>query len=315
MEVSKNIIPGFKINKSPTLKRILNNYQLYLFLLPALAYFFIFKYIPMYGVQIAFKNYIVTKGIIGSQWIGFEHFERFFNSYGFWSLIKNTLGLSLYQLIAGFPLPIIMALLLNQLNSERYKRFIQTVIYAPHFISTVVLVGILFVFLSPRTGIINQLLAFMEIKPVFFMAKPELFSTLYVLSGIWQNTGWGTIIYLAALSAVNPELHESALVDGANKWQRIWHIDVPGIIPTAVVLLILDSGKLMSVGFEKAFLMQNPLNISNSEIISTYVYKMGLLSSQYSFSTAVNLFDSAVNLILLILVNRISRKVSSTSLW
>jgi putative aldouronate transport system permease protein len=269
----------------------------------------------MYGVQIAFKNYIVTKGITGSQWIGFDHFERFFNSYGFWPLIQNTLGLSLYQLIAGFPLPIIMALLLNQLNSERYKRFIQTVIYAPHFISTVVLVGMLFVFLSPRTGIINQLLTIMGIKPVFFMAKPELFSTLYVLSGIWQNTGWGTTIYLAALSAVSPELHESALVDGANKLQRIWHIDIPGILPTAVVLLILDSGKLMSVGFEKAYLMQNPLNISNSEIISTYVYKVGLLSSQYSFSTAVNLFDSAVNLLLLILVNRISRKVSSTSLW
>ncbi len=307
------------LKKSKT-KRIINNYQLYIFLVPAILYIVIFKYIPMYGVQIAFRDFIAItdtgKGIYsGSPWVGFQHFERFFMSPQFWKLIKNTLGLGLYSLFAGFPIPFFLALLLNHLNNIRYKKFIQTVIYAPHFISTVVLVGIILIFLSPRVGLISHIHRLIGMKPIFYMAKPKWFSTLYVFSGVWQNAGWGTIIYLAALSSINPELYESSIVDGANKLQRIWYIDIPGILPTAIILLILNCGRIMSVGFEKIFLMQNPLNIPASEVISTYVYKTGLLGFQYSYSAAIGLFDSLINLILLTLVNNLSRKFSSTSLW
>ena len=316
MELHKNTSAGMNTGILGRIPRtIIGNYQLYLLLLPALLYFIIFKYIPMYGVQIAFKNYMILKGFTLSPWVGFIHFERFFNSFVFWKLIRNTMGLSIYQLLAGFPAPIIIALFLNQFYSEKYKRFVQTVIYAPHFISTVVLVGMINLFLSPSSGVINHLIDFITGKNIFFMAKAEWFKTIYVFSGIWQNTGWGTIIYLAALSGVSPELHESAIVDGANKWQRVKYIDIPGIMPTAIILLILETGRIMTVGFEKAYLMQNALNLDASEIISTYVYKSGLLGSQYSFATAVGLFDSVVNLILLIIVNKVSRKVSETSLW
>lgn len=297
------------------LARIRRHYQLYLYLLPALLFFLVFRYVPMYGVQIAFKDFMVAKGFWGSPWVGLEHFERFFNSNVFWRVLKNTLGLSLFQLAAGFPVPIILALLLNQMTSVRYRRIVQTVIYAPHFISTVVLVGILLVFLSPRTGMVNHILRAMGGEAIFFMAKPEWFKPLYVISGIWQNAGWGTIIYLAALSSVSPELHEAAIVDGATKLQRIWHIDIPGILPTAVILLILQFGSLMSVGFEKVYLMQTPLNLSSSEIISTYVYKSGLLGAQYGFSAAIGLFDAVINLTLLIAINRFARHFGETSLW
>ncbi|NMB95620.1 MAG: sugar ABC transporter permease [Clostridiaceae bacterium] len=294
---------------------MIRNYQLYLLVLPTVLYYIIFKYIPMYGIQIAFRDYIATRGFTGSPFVGFEHFERFFRSPDFWLLIRNTIGLSLYQLIAGFPLPILVALLLNHLNSEKFKKFTQTVIYAPHFISTVVLVGMLHVFLSPRSGLINLIITTLGGESIFFMAKPEWFKTLYVSSGIWQNTGWGTIVYLAALSSVSPELHESAVVDGANKWRRIWYIDIPGLMPTAVILLILNMGSLMNIGFEKAYLMQSALNRSSSEIISTYVYKIGLLGAQYSFSSAVGLFDSVINLIILLTVNRVAKKATEVSLW
>lgn len=295
--------------------QIRNNWELYLFIVPTLAYFIIFKYVPMYGVQIAFKNFIASKGIWGSPWVGFDHFVRFFHSYQFWTLIENTLSLSVLSLVIGFPLPIIIALLLNQLTSKGYKKFVQTVIYAPHFISTVVLVGMIYVFFSPSSGIVNHLIVLFGGEPILFMAKSEWFKPLYVLSGVWQETGWATIIYLAALAGINPDLHEAATVDGASKFKRILHVDLPGIMPTVVILLVLAVGNIMNVGFEKAFLMQTDLNKSASSIIPTYVYEAGIQKAQYSFSAAVGLFNSIINLILLVLVNRISKKLTDNSLW
>ena len=292
------------------------NIELYLlFLLPTLIYFVIFRYLPMVGVQIAFKNYIPIKGFWNSPWAGLKHFRRFFNSYQFFIILKNTLGLSLYQLILGFPFPIILALMLHQVGNSKFKKFTQTVTYAPHFISVVVLVGMLHVFLNPRTGLINLLLTGIGSEPVFFMGKASLFKTIYVLSSVWQNTGWGMIIYLAALSGISPSLYEAALIDGANRFQKIRYIDIPGILETIIVLLILNTGRVMSLGFEKAYLMQNPLTLESSEVISTYVYKVGLINAQFSFASAVGLFNGVINLILLVSVNKISKKVSSIGLF
>lgn len=295
--------------------KIVRNYQLYLFLLPTLIYFAVFSYIPMYGVTIAFKSFKPHLGIMGSPWVGFANFERFFNADSFWPLIRNTTALSLYQLVASFPAPIVLALLLNYARSGRFKKVVQTVTYAPHFISTVVIVGMLAVFLSPQTGVVNGAIKALGGDPVLFMADSGWFRSIYVWSGVWQSAGWGTIIYLAALAGIDPGLHEAAIVDGASKLRRIWHVDLPGIAPTIVILLILNMGNIMSVGFEKAFLMQNALNLSSSEIITTYVYKVGLLSSQYSFSSAVGLFNSIINLVMLILVNRVARRLGQSSLW
>jgi putative aldouronate transport system permease protein len=295
--------------------RIAGNYELYLLLLPTLLYFAIFQYGPMYGVQIAFKNFVAVKGITGSSWVGFDNFERFFNSYQFWAVLKNTLGLSLYQLLAGFPLPIVLALLLNQLTHIRFKRFVQTVSYAPHFISGVVLVGMLYIFLSPRNGLVNSVIELYGGQPIFFFGDPDWFKSLYVWSGVWKEIGWSAVIYLAALTGINPDLHEAAVVDGASKLRRIWHVDIPGILPTIIILLILQTGNIMDVGFEKVYLMQNSLNLQTSEIISTYVYKAGLLQAQFSYSAAVGLFDSVINFILLLLVNRVARKIGQTALW
>ena len=303
-----------KVKRGLKFKKIFSNYQLYLFLLPALIYFIVFHYLPMYGILIAFKDFVATKGIMGSPWVGFKHFERFFDSFQFWTLIKNTLGLSVVQLIVGFPLPIFLALMLNQIRSEKYKRFVQTVVYAPHFISVVVLAGMIFVFFS-NNGLINNIILLFGGDPISFMAKPEWFKPLYIASGVWQETGWAAIIYLAALAGVSPELHEAAVMDGANKWQRIFHVDIPAIMPTAVILLILSVGGIMNIGFEKAYLLQTPMNQPSAEIIPTYVYKMGLQQAQYSFAAAVGLFNAVINLILLIAVNKFSKKLSGTGLW
>lgn len=292
-----------------------NNFDLYLFMVPAIITTFIFAYIPIYGVQIAFKDFSARKGIWGSEWVGFEHFERFFNSPNFWELIWNTLSLSLYSLIAGFPIPIILALMLNSLRHKRYRKLVQTVTYAPNFISVVVMVGMILLFLSPRIGMVNNIIGIFGIKPVNFMGEVNMWRHIYVWSGVWQTAGYGSIIYFAALSGISPELHEAATVDGATKLQRIWHIDIPGILPTATILLILSCGSILSVGFEKAFLMQNDLNLPVSEIISTYVYKMGLIRNDMSFSSAIGLFNSVINAILLISVNAFSRKISDNSLW
>ncbi|KGE18809.1 ABC transporter permease [Paenibacillus wynnii] len=295
--------------------RVKRDYELYLFLLPIIILYLVFKYYPMYGVQIAFKDFLPSQGIWGSEWVGFKHFIDFFNSYNFWTIMKNTLSLSLLSLLFGFPAPIIIAIMLNQMLGKSYKKFLQTVIYAPHFISTVVLVGMLNVFLSPNSGIVNHLITWLGGNPVLFMADAGWFRPLYILSGIWQETGFATIIYLAALAGVNPELHEAATMDGANKWKRILNVDIPSILPTIVILLILALGNIMSIGFEKAFLMQSDLNYATSNIIPTYVYEMGIQKAQYSFSTAVGLFNSLINIILIFTVNRIAKKLTETSLW
>ncbi|MCR2803576.1 ABC transporter permease [Paenibacillus soyae] len=295
--------------------KIRQNYELYLFLLPAVAIYLVFKYYPMYGVQIAFKDFRASKGIWGSEWVGFEHFIRFFEAYNFWPIMENTILLSVYSLVFSFPIPIIVALMLNQMMAKRYKKFVQTVIYAPHFISTVVLVGMLGVFLSPNSGIVNHIITFFGGEPVLFMADEGWFRPLYILSGIWQETGFATIIYLAALAGVNPELHEAAVMDGASKWKRIRHVDIPGILPTIIILLVLAMGNVMSVGFEKAYLMQSDLNYAVSNIIPTYVYELGIQKAQYSFSAAIGLFNAVINVVLLVTVNKVAKKLTETSLW
>ena len=291
------------------------DYQLYLMMLPVVVYLFIFAYLPIYGVQIAFKDYNVALGIEGSPWVGFANFERFFRSYQFWNILKNTLILSFYSLIAGFPIPIILALMITQVQREGFKKFVQTVTYAPHFISEVVIVGMLFLFLSPSSGIVNILMGRLGMEPINFMAESSMYKHLYVWSGVWQGAGWGSIIYIAALSSVNPELYESARMDGASKFQQILHIDLPSIMPTAIILLIMNMGSIMNQSAQKAYLMQTPLTASSQEIIATYVYKIGLIENQFSYSSAIGLFNNIINVILLVTVNTISRKVSDTSLW
>lgn len=297
------------------IRQMAKGYELYLLFLPTFLYFLIFHYGPMYGLQIAFKNFIAVKGITGSPWVGFQHFERFFQSPQLVVLLKNTLLINLYELLVAFPIPIVLALMLNQVPNARFKKIVQTVTYAPHFISVVVIVGMLHIFLSPRNGLLNQLIAALGGEPIFFLGSAEWFKTIFVLSGVWQNAGWATIIYLAALSAVNPDLHEAAIMDGANKFQRVWHIDVPSIMPTIMILLILNVGSFMSVGFEKIYLMQNPLNIDSSEVIQTYVYKTGLLGAQYSYSAAIGFFNAVINFGLLLGINQFAKKMKQTSLW
>lgn len=297
------------------LRSIRKNYVLYLFLIPSFAYLLLFHYWPLYGVQIAFRNYSATKGIWGSPWVGFKHFQTFFSSYRFGLLLRNTLTISLYQLIIGFPIPILLALILNYSTMRRLSKLAQTATYAPHFISMVVMVGMLLLFLSPRNGVINKLLGLLGSEPIFFMGEPGMFKHIYVWSGIWQNTGWNSIIYIAVLTSVSPELHEAAVIDGASKIKRIWHIDVPALMPTAIILLVMSVGRVMNVGFEKVLLMQNDLNLNTSEVISTYTYKVGLINAQYSYSTAIGLFNNIINFVLLVTVNRLARTVSGTGLW
>lgn len=307
---------GAKPNRRTVVwKRIRKNWDLYLLIIPVIAFFLIFEYGPMYGLQIAFKDFIANKGILGSPWVGFKHFERFFDSYYFWRLLGNTLGIGLYQLLVGFPIPIALALLINEVRSKKFSRFVQTITYAPHFLSTVVMVGILFIFLSPQTGLLNNLITMFGGEPIHFLTETQWFKSIFVLSGVWQQMGWSSIIYLAALAGIDQQLHEAARVDGASRWQRIWHINLPGIMATIVVLLILNMGSMLSVGFEKVFLMQNTLNLPASDVISTHVYRKGIIDGQYSYSAAVGLFNSVVNFTMLVIVNRIARKVDQASLW
>lgn len=291
------------------------HWQLYLVMLPALLYFFVFRYIPMANAVIAFKDYSVVKGIWGSDWAGFKHFELFFNNPVFWTLLKNTLGLSLYALIVGFPIPILLAIALNEIRDGFFKRLVQMVTYAPYFISTVVIVSMIMLLLAPRLGVINLGLQAMGLPAINFLGRPDLFASIYVWSGVWQNSGYAAIVYLAALSGVDPALYEAARVDGASRLQKIFNIDLPSIMPVAIILLILNVGSLLAIGFEKAYLLQNPLNLSTSEIIATYVYKIGLLNANFSFATAVGLFNSVINMILLVTVNAYVKRVSDMSLW
>lgn len=308
-------LPQRRISFSLRLKRISRAWQLYVLLAPALIYIGVFKYWPMYGVQIAFKNYNPADGFTDSPWVGLTHFIRFVNSYQFGQVLGNTLWIAVLGLLVAFPIPIVLALLVNQLQSERFKKFTQTVLYSPAFISTVVVVGIMFVVLSPRSGLVNNAIQLAGGEPVFFMGSAEWFRPIYVISDVWQNAGFSMIVYLAALAAIDPALHDAAKVDGASKLQRIRHIDLPGIMPVVTILFILAIGNLLNVGFEKALLMQTPLNLSSSEIIQTYVYHAGLQQAQFSYSAAIGLFNSVLNLALLLFFNTVARRANQATLW
>jgi len=294
-------------------------WQLYLFLILPLAYIIIFSYVPMLGVQIAFKKFNYIGGIWGSPWIGFNNFVKFFNSYTFTRVISNTLRISIYDIFAGFPFPIIFALCLNTIEHRRYKKFLQTVTYMPHFISVVVVVGMLMQIFHPLNGvygIISRAVTGTQAADLF--GKANAFPHLYIWSSIWQGFGWSSIIYVASLTSVPEELYEAARVDGASRFKMVVHIDLPALAPTITILLILRMGAIMSVGFEKAWLMQNPLNLRTSELISTYVYKQGLAAGgpvDFSYAASIGLFNSVINLILIIIVNKIANKLSETSLW
>ena len=299
-------------------KKSLSNYwQLYLLLIPVVANFVIFHYIPMSGIQIAFKDFTLRDGIWGSEWIGFEHFERFFSAYNFWEILSNTLILSVISLAFSFPLSIALALVLNEIRVKRLNSALQTIFFAPHFVSTVVVVGMLQAFLSPNNGIVNVLLEKMGIieEGIYFTRLQEWFRPMYVISGLWQNMGWNAAIYISALSAIDVALYEAADIDGASRWQQLWRITLPSIWPTIIIQLILKVGHIMSVGYEKVLLMQQTTNLSVSQIISTFVYEKGLQAQQYDYATAIGLFNSVINLIVLLVVNRIAKKRSEVSLF
>ncbi len=298
-----------RTSTSHKIQQLKKNYFLYLLLAPALVLTLIFKYIPMYGAIIAFKDFSPIKGIMGSEWVGLKHFEKFLASPNFDVIFMNTLKLSFFGLIFSFPVPIILALMLNQVRKAGVKKNIQLFLYAPNFISVVVVVGMLFIFLSP-TGPINQIATWITGQPIMFMSEPEYFRWIYILSDIWTGAGWASIIYVAALANVDPELHNAANLDGANLIQRIRHIDLPTIRPIMAIVFILAAGGIMSIGFEKAYLMQTSMNLPSSEIIATYVYKVGLQSGDYAYSAAVGLFNSVINVILLVTVNLIVKKLN-----
>lgn len=316
--MEKTVIKSSTFNKNrreAALRSVKRNWVLYLFVLPLLVYFIMFHIIPLYGLQIAFQNFKPAKGFSGSAWVGLKYFEKFVTSLNFWQLMRNTLTLSLYSLLLNFPFAILLALVINYTPCMKLKKLTQTVSYAPHFVSTVVLVGMLNVFLMPGSGVVNALLGKIGVGPVNFLGDSSLFPHVYAWSGLWSHCGYNAILYIAALTSISPELHEAATVDGANKLQRIWHIDLPAIAPTAITLLIMNCGNILNVGFEKAYLMQAASNLPTSEIISTYVYKIGLLNTQYSYAAAIGMFNNVINCIVLLIVNYIADKTSGSGLW
>jgi putative aldouronate transport system permease protein len=309
-----------KINKKKGLiytatKSLKKHWQLYIIVIPPLLFFLIFKYYPMVNGVLAFKDYNVIKGIWGSPWVGTKNFKMFFENPVFWDLVKNTLSVSGYLLLAGFPIPILLALMLNEIRTGKFKRFVQLVSFAPYFISTVVMVSIIFLLMAPRLGFFNVALNYFGMDSINFLGEPGMFRSIYVWSDIWQTAGYTAVVYLAALAGVDPTLYEAAKVDGASRFQKILNVDLPGILPTIMIILILNVGSVMAMGYEKIYLLQNPLNLVNSEIISTYVYRVGLLNANYSFATAVGLFNSVINLILLVSVNIVSKRLSNNSIW
>lgn len=291
------------------------HWQLYLMLVLPVTYLIIFAYLPMGGAVIAFKDYSIRGGIWGSEWVGLKHFKNFFTTPDFKNLMTNTLALSLYSLIISFPMPILLALAINEMRGRHYKKVVQMVTYLPYFISTVVLVGIMQNIFSVRTGLVNNIIMLFGGKAVDFMGKPGLFRSLYVWSGVWQGMGYSAVIYIAALASVDISQTEAAIIDGAGRFARVWNVDIPAIMLTIVIQLILAVGSIMSLGFEKVYLMQNPVNMQTSEIISTFVYKRGLINFQYSYATAVGLFNSVCNMVLIVLANMFSKRVNETSLW
>ena len=289
--------------------------QFWIIVAVPLLYILLYCYVPMGGIILAFKDYSIRKGIWGSEWVGLRYFRQFLTSPSSLNVIKNTLILGIYSLVVTFPLPIVLAIMLNEMRSLKYKKFIQMVTYAPYFISTVVFVGMLMQLFSQRTGIVNVLLKKIGMDPVNFLGNSSCFRSLYVWSGLWQGAGYSSIMYIAALAGVDPQLQEAAIIDGASKMQRIWHVDLPEIRPTIVTCLIFSCAGAIAIGFDKVYLMQNPVNMQSSEIISTFVYKRGLINFQYSYATAVGLFNSVCNLVLIVLANMFSKKVNETSLW
>ena len=302
---------GFK----QTVKKLNDSKYLLLLLMPCFIYFVLFKYWPMFGLVISFKDYNLFKGIMDSPWVGFKHYANFIQDPYFIKVLKNTLLLGVYNTLWNFPIPIIVALVINEIKSNGVKKLTQTVSFFPHFVSTVTICGMVVGFLSPRNGIINDIIKFFGGDAINFMADPKYFRTVYIASAIWQNTGWGTIVYLAALSGVNSELYDAAAVDGVNKWQELFYVTIPSIVPTIVILLIMNIGRVITVGFEKIFLLQNDVNISVSDVISTYEYQRGMVQANYSYSTAIGLFMSLISSTLVLCTNFISKKVTDTSLW
>ena len=290
------------------------NWPYYVIFLPALIYLLVYHYYPMYGVQIAFRNFVPARGIWNSRWVGMANFARFFRSYNSMTIIGNTLRVSVLSLLFGFPLPIFLAIVVNDLKNRHFKKSLQMISYAPHFISTVAMVGMINVLLANQ-GVVNNLIIKAGGTKVDFLSNPTSFIWVYVLFTVWQNTGWNSVIYFSVLAGIDPQLHEAASIDGASRFKQILHVDLPSILPTMIVMLILNCGNLMTIGWEMIYLMQNSLNLSTSEVISTYVYKIGLQNAEYSYSTAVGLFNSVVNLVLIVTVNTIARKVNNTSLW
>ena len=296
-------------------RKIKSNIPLYVLLFPSIILLIMFAYIPMIGLVIAFKDYSPANGIINSPWVGFKYFTQFFNSVQFGTTMMNTLKISIYSIVVGFPLPILLALLCNQLRAGKFKKVFQVTTYLPHFISTMVMCGMIILFLSPNSGLIANIFKSLGWTMPNLLSKPESFAGVYVWSDVWQHIGWDSIIYLAALSAIDPTYYEAATMDGASRMQKILNIDLPLLLPTAMILLILRAGSLLSIGFEKVLLLQNPLNLAGSEVISTYVYKVGMLNFQYSYSTAIGLFNTVVNLIILLSVNWFSKRYTKTGLF
>ena len=306
----------FEFRSTSQKRRFLRKYwALYVLSVPGLIYFVLFKYIPMFGVVIAFQNYNIFKGIRGSEWIGFENFERMFKYAEFLLILKNTLLIGVYDLIFAFPVPIILALLMNELRLMVYKKIVQTVVYMPHFLSWIIVGGFVVGILSPSTGIVNKLIGLFGVDPIYFLGDESYIRTILITSGIWKDSGWGTIIYLAAIAGINPDLYEAAEIDGANRFKQVLKITVPSILPTIVILLLLHIGNFLDFGFERVFVFLNPLNNHNGEIIDTYVYRAGLIDRQYSYTTAIGLFKSVVGLFLIVVANRFSKKVSGEGLF
>ena len=314
-----NYIPRVKHNGVGRLIRdeLTKRWQLYLLLLLPISFLVVFNYVPMYGAQISFRNYTAKDGILGSAWVGVKHFVKFFTSPQFWRLIRNTFVLSIYGLLAGFPIPVMLALALNNVDNDHYRKTVQMVTYAPHFISTVVLVGMISQLFSYNYVLINKAIDMLGGSRKLFLTEPQYFRHLYVWSGVWQGMGYNSIIYISALSSIDPSLYEAAKVDGASRMQRILHIEIPGILPTIITLLILNTGRLLSVGHEKVLLMQCTQNYETSDILSIYIYRMTFKGSlpDYSYTTAIGLFNSVINFVLITLVNAISKRVTETSLW
>ena len=322
MEKTKGILkqpkkerPDRRMQRAITKVRLKRYWPLYIFVLPAVLYILIFNYGPMYGILIAFKNYNPAIGVWGSKWVGLSHFKTFFESFYFGRLMENTFALSIYTIVAGFPIPILLALMLNEVRSQRYRSTVQTIMYAPHFISMVVMVGIISTMMSPSIGVINHIIELLGGERQYFLVNPAAFRHIFVWSDVWQQMGWNAIIYTAALSTVDPEMHEAAMIDGATRIKRVLYINLPVILPTIIITLIMRLGSIATVGYEKAYLLQNDLNQQTSEIISTYVYKRGLLGGQFSLTTAIGLFNNIINVTMLLIANRLAAKFSDTSLF